>query len=226
MEKIVKKYIDGMGYIEFGRFYNKKNKKINSMNESPIIKSSMVKEISLKELQKLLDNNYIFNLIEHREKINIYKTKAQNLLSKYRFDIFIEYYYVKAYMKNENVEEATRIYLSHIKAFNNFHEPDKRKNNEIDFIESFNKLINDVKDLGSIDKTIVPVSTTGIPVDGAHRIAIALYFDLEINYAVFDLLDGKYDKEFFIQRGMPFEYIKKVDKLLRDIMITKDEDLA
>ena len=65
--------------------------------------------------------------------------------------------------------------------------------------------------MGSIDKTIVPVSTTGIPIDGAHRIAIALYFDLEINYAVFDLLDGKYDKEFFIQRGMPFEYIKKVD---------------
>ena len=222
----MKKYIEGMGNIEFGKFYINKNKRINSINESPIIKSSKVKEISLKELQKLLDNNYIFNLIEHREKIYVYKTKAQNLLSKYRYDIFIKYYYVKAYMENENVEEATRVYLSHIKAFNNFHEPDKRKNNEIDFIESFNKLINDVKDLGSIDKTIVPVSTTGIPVDGAHRIAIALYFDLEINYAVFDLLDGKYDKEFFIQRGMPFEYIKKVNKLLRDIMITKDEDLA
>lgn len=226
MEKLVKKYIEGMGNIEFGKFYINKNKRINSINESPIIKSSKVKEISLKELQKLLDNNYIFNLIEHREKIYVYKTKAQNLLSKYRYDIFIKYYYVKAYMENENVEEATRVYLSHIKAFNNFHEPDKRKNNEIDFIDSFNQLINDVKDLGSIDKTIVPVSTTGIPVDGAHRIAIALYFDLEINYAVFDLLDGKYDKKFFIQRGMPFEYIKKVNKLLRDIMITKDEDLA
>ena len=222
----MKKYIEGMGNIEFGKFYINKNKRINSINESPIIKSSKVKEISLKELQKLLDNNYIFNLIEHREKIYVYKTKAQNLLSKYRYDIFIKYYYVKAYMENENVEEATRVYLSHIKAFNNFHEPDKRKNNEIDFIDSFNQLINDVKDLGSIDKTIVPVSTTGIPVDGAHRIAIALYFDLEINYAVFDLLDGKYDKKFFIQRGMPFEYIKKVNKLLRDIMITKDEDLA
>lgn len=226
MEKLVKKYIEGMGNIEFGKFYINKNKRINSINESPIIKSSKGKEISLKELQKLLDNNYIFNLIEHREKIYVYKTKAQNLLSKYRYDIFIKYYYVKAYLENENVEEATRVYLSHIKAFNNFHEPDKRKNNEIDFIDSFNQLINDVKDLGSIDKTIVPVSTTGIPVDGAHRIAIALYFDLEINYAVFDLLDGKYDKEFFIQRGMPFEYIKKVNKLLRDIMITKDEDLA
>lgn len=226
MEKLVKKYIEGMGNIEFGKFYINKNKRINSINESPIIKSSKVKEISLKELQKLLDNNYIFNLIEHREKIYVYKTKAQNLLSKYRYDIFIKYYYVKAYLENENVEEATRVYLSHIKAFNNFHEPDKRKNNEIDFIDSFNQLINDVKDLGSIDKTIVPVSTTGIPVDGAHRIAIALYFDLEINYAVFDLLDGKYDKKFFIQRGMPFEYIKKVNKLLRDIMITKDEDLA
>lgn len=222
----MKKYIEGMGNIEFGKFYINKNKRINSINESPIIKSSKGKEISLKELQKLLDNNYIFNLIEHREKIYVYKTKAQNLLSKYRYDIFIKYYYVKAYLENENVEEATRVYLSHIKAFNNFHEPDKRKNNEIDFIDSFNQLINDVKDLGSIDKTIVPVSTTGIPVDGAHRIAIALYFDLEINYAVFDLLDGKYDKEFFIQRGMPFEYIKKVNKLLRDIMITKDEDLA
>ena len=90
MKKIVKKYIDGMGNIEFGKFYINKNKRINSINESPIIKSSKVKEISLKELQKLLDNNYIFNLIEHREKIYVYKTKAQNLLSKYRYDIFIK----------------------------------------------------------------------------------------------------------------------------------------
>ena len=206
----MEKLIEGMGKIEFGKFYNNKNKIISSLDETPIINSQKVKAISLNQLKKMLDNEYIYNLVPHREKINVYRTNSINLLSKYRFDIFVKYYYVKSYIENTNVTEAQEIYLSHIKAFNNFSEPDGRKNSKNDFINSFNSLIESVKTCNNLDKTIIPISTTGIPIDGAHRIAISLYFDLEIQYCVFDLLDGKYDEIFFLQRGMPYKYVEKI----------------
>ena len=59
MEKI----IDGMGKIEFGKFYNNKNKIISSLNESPILDSQKVKNISQNQLKKLLDNEYIYNIL-------------------------------------------------------------------------------------------------------------------------------------------------------------------
>ena len=205
MEKI----IEGMGKIEFGRFYNNENKIISSLDESPIIDSKKIQTISSVQLKELLDNDYIFNLISHRNKIIVYSTNPINLLSKYRFDIFVKYYYVKSYIENYDLKEAKKIYLSHIKAFNNFHEPDGRKNNAKDFIIKFNSLIENIKSCKNLDKTIIPISTTGIPIDGAHRIAIALYFDLKIQYCVFDLLDGKYDEIFFLQRECPINTFKK-----------------
>lgn len=214
----MKKIVDGMGEIEFGRFYNNKNKIISSLNESPIIDSKKVQTISLNQFENLLDNEYIFNLIPHRDKINTYRTSPINLLSNYRFDIFVKYYYVKSYIENYNLNEATEIYLSHIKAFNNFHEPDGRKNNANDFIIKFNSLIENVKSCKNLDKTIIPISTTGIPIDGAHRIAISLYFDLKIQYCVFDLLDGKYDETFFLQRGMPYKYVEKIKNISKKIL--------
>ena len=214
MEKI----IEGMGKIEFGRFYNNENKIISSLDESPIIDSKKIQTISSVQLKELLDNDYIFNLISHRNKIIVYSTNPINLLSKYRFDIFVKYYYVKSYIENYDLKEAKKLYLSHIKAFNNFHEPDGRKNNAKDFIIKFNSLIENIKSCKNLDKTIIPISTTGIPIDGAHRIAIALYFDLKIQYCVFDLLDGKYDEIFFLQRGMPYKYVQEIKDLSKKIL--------
>ena len=214
MEKI----IEGMGKIEFGRFYNNENKIISSLDESPIIDSKKIQTISSVQLKELLDNDYIFNLISHRNKIIVYSTNPINLLSKYRFDIFVKYYYVKSYIENYDLKEAKKIYLSHIKAFNNFHEPDGRKNNAKDFIIKFNSLIENIKSCKNLDKTIIPISTTGIPIDGAHRIASALYFDLKIQYCVFDLLDGKYVEIFFLQRGMPYKYVQEIKDLSKKIL--------
>lgn len=205
MEKI----IEGMGKIEFGRFYNNENKIISSLDESPIRDSKKMQTISSVQLKELLDNDYIFNLISHRNKIIVYSTNPINLLSKYRFDIFVKYYYVKSYIENYDLKEAKKIYLSHIKAFNNFQEPDGRKNNAKDFIIKFNSLIENIKSCKNLDKTIIPISTTGIPIDGAHRIAIALYFDLKIQYCVFDLLDGKYDEIFFYKEECHINTFKK-----------------
>lgn len=104
MEKI----IEGMGKIEFGRFYNNENKIISSLDESPIIDSKKIQTISSVQLKELLDNDYIFNLISHRNKIIVYSTNPINLLSKYRFDIFVKYYYVKSYIENYDLKEAKK----------------------------------------------------------------------------------------------------------------------
>ena len=47
MEKIIER----MGKIEFGRFYNNKNRIISSLDESPIIDSQKEYDITLNQLK-------------------------------------------------------------------------------------------------------------------------------------------------------------------------------
>ena len=103
------------------------------------------------------------------------------------------------------------MYLEHIKSFNNFIEPDGKKKGKKEFIENFNTLINDIK-INGINKTIIPITKNGEIIDGAHRLAIALYLNIKIQFAIFDLLDANYSKEFFLNRGYNLEYIKIIDK--------------
>ena len=208
------KEIPQMGNVPFGKFYNKKNIKIIDLNTSPIKNVRLVKSISNKTLEKCIDNTYIFSLLSKRKVYYVYECIPQKLLSYYRYDIYIKYFYVKSYVEKSNYMLAKRIYLSNIKAFNNFKEPDGRKVCKRDFIINFNNLINSIRNEKKI-KTIIPISKTGIPIDGAHRIAICLYFNINIPFVVFDLLDGKYDKEFFENRGMKRKYIEFVDEFIK-----------
>lgn len=199
--------LKGMGKIKFEqlRDSNKNEKNI------PIKNSKYLKTISYTELRNLLNNEYVVSLFKKRSRIRIFETQPINLISRYRYDVFIKYYYVQAYITKENYELAKEIYLNHIKSFNNFIEPDGRKKGPQEFIENFNNLIDNIKSTG-INKTIVPVTKNGEIIDGAHRLAIALYLNLKIQFAVFNLLDANYNKEFFISRGFHIEYAKIIDK--------------
>ena len=205
MEKKIE--IKGMGIIKFENLIDN-NKKLNGM---PIRNSKYLRTVTYKELTKLLDNNYILLLLPKRNKIRIFETMPINLISKYRYDVFIKYYYVQAYITKKNYELAKEIYLNHIKSFNNFTEPDGRKNEPNDFIQSFNNLIDTIKYTG-INKTIIPVTKNGEIIDGAHRLSIALYLNLKIQFVIFDLLDVDYSKDFFVERGFNLKYAKIIDK--------------
>ena len=199
--------IKEMGKIKFEKLIEK-NKNYKGM---PIRNSKYLKTINYKQLYKLIDNSYIFSLLPKRNKIRIFETIPINLVSQYRYDVFIKYYYVQAYITKSNFNFAKKVYLNHIKSFNNFMEPDGRKNTPESFIKSFNILIDSVKKEG-IDKTIIPITKNGEIIDGAHRLSIALYFNLKIHFAIFDLLDVNYGKDFFINRGFNQEYAKIIDK--------------
>lgn len=207
---MVVKEIPNMGKVVFDEFYSSKNIKINDVNSSPIKDSKLVKVLD--DIDNYLNNSYISSLLDKRDKYYIYSTKSNNLLSFYRYDIFIKYFYVKSYIENNNYELFKDIYLSSIKCFNNFLEPDGSKRSKNDFINNFNNLIDSIKNKGFT--SIIPISKTGIPIDGAHRVAICLYFKIDINYVVFDLLDGKYDRDFFKIRGMNPKYLKIIDDLI------------
>ena len=208
--KIKKKEIElqfeGMGKIKFEKLKDK-NKKSKGI---PIKKAELTDTINYKQFNNLLDNDYILSLIPKRNKIRIYKTMPINLISIYRYDVFIKYYYVQAYITKVNYEMAKKIYLDHIDKFNHFIEPDGRKNTPESFIKNFNNLIDDVKKHGV--KTIIPITKNGEIIDGAHRLSIALYLKVKVQFAIFDLLDANYGKNFFIDRGFNSEYAKIIDK--------------
>lgn len=208
-DKLIKIYeeIPGMGHIKFESLKDKNKKDSNN----PIKRSKYIRTISYQELEKLINNEYIFSLLKRRNKIRIFESNPINLTSKYRYDVFIKYYYVQAYLENKNYKLAQNMYLEHIKSFNNFIEPDGKKKGKKEFIEHFNKLINDIK-INGINKTIIPITKNGEIIDGAHRLAIALYLNIKIQFAIFDLLDANYSKEFFLNRGYNLEYIKIIDK--------------
>ena len=205
--------IKGMGKIRFEKLKDS-NKKLKGI---PIKNSKYLRTIPYMELEKLLDNEYIISLLKKRNKIRIFETMPINLISKYRYDVFIKYYYVQAYITQENYELAKKIYLNHIKSFNNFIEPDGKKKGPQSFIENFNSLIENIKCVG-INKTIIPITPNGEIIDGAHRLAIALYLNLAVQFAIFDLLDANYNKNFFINRGFNIEYVKIIDeKVVKNI---------
>ena len=182
-----------------------------NLNEIAIKNSKYLRSVSYQKIKDLIDNNYIVSLLPKRDKIRIFETMPINLISKYRYDVFIKYYYVQAYIINKKYDLAKEIYLNHIKSFNNFIEPDGRKTDKKDFIQNFNNLIDNIKSEG-IDKTVIPITKNGEIIDGAHRLSIALYLNLKIQFAIFDLLDTNYSKEFFVKRGFNPEYAKIIDK--------------
>lgn len=208
------KEIPNMGRIKFDKFYNSSNIVITDINMSPIKNSKLIKIVDENTANNLIDNQYIYSLLEKRKQYYVYECSPEKLISCYRYDVYVKYFYVKSYIEKDNYDLAKKIYLSHIKAFNNFFEPDGSKSSPDDFIDNFNILIESIK-AEDLNKTVIPISKTGIPIDGAHRLAICLYLKIKVSFLVFDLLDAKYDREFFVSRGMSDNYCTVIDNLAK-----------
>lgn len=208
------KEIPNMGKIIFDKFYNSSNIVITNINMSPIKNSKLIKIVDENTANNLINNYYIYSLLKKRKQYYVYECSPEKLTSCYRYDVYVKYFYVKSYIENNNYDLAKKVYLLHIKAFNNFFEPDGSKSSPDDFINNFNILIESIKAQG-LNKTVIPISKTGIPIDGAHRLAICLYLKIKVQFLVFDLLDAKYDKEFFTNRGMIDSYCAVIDNLIK-----------
>lgn len=105
MEEVIE--IPGMGNIKFEQLKDENKKEKNN----PIKMSKYIETIKYEELKNLIKNDYIMSLLKKRQKVRIYETSPINLISQYRYDVFIKYYYVKSYIENKNYDLAKEINL-------------------------------------------------------------------------------------------------------------------
>src|SRR5574344_416186 len=119
------------------------------------------------------------------------KIKARQLLCSNRFDLYAILLYVDHRVKGvADMSYATLVYKERTRALTGFSfvekEKEKEKNKFEDYIESLDKLIKDYQN-GSFDegRTLVPVDKDYVLIDGAHRVAVAAYFDGDVNVVRF-----------------------------------------
>ncbi len=123
-------------------------------------------------------------------------------LKQRRFDLIFKYLYLKC-PENDFVKEA---YLENIRAFNGFYEVEPSdgvaKNSAEKFLKSFNALYHSIKTDGFNKKMgVIPVGDNGEISDGAHRLAVCAYLDLDVETQS-DGRNDLYDYKFFTRQKM------------------------
>lgn len=167
----------------------------------------------MKKEAKSILNDYCLTKwrINPSEVLDVEYVEAKQFLRAERADLICKLIYIDSRIKNRNIDFATELYTEHIRAFSwgTFTEPGQEEKNSIEkYIETFDFLIENCKENGiSADKSAVPISEDGIILDGSHRTAIAIYFNLRLPVVRIPNNTVLYDMEFFKHRGLKKEYL-------------------
>ncbi|RBW66260.1 hypothetical protein DS893_05475 [Vibrionales bacterium C3R12] len=142
------------------------------------------------------------------EEYELRTVPAKSLMSPNRVDIYIKYQLIKAWYEESASPGDNgyyeQLYLKTIKLFtrNRFTEPgDSDKSSSRDYLVQFNGLLKSIA--SNYDKSLglVPVSEDGVPLDGAHRIAILALLDIDVEIVVIPKASAKYDLNHFKLNG-------------------------
>jgi FkbM family methyltransferase len=158
--------------------------------------------LTKEQLTRLL-NPHFFNFEKLNDVYHVEYKLPLDLLGSRRFDIIAKYIYAKHKKLGVNSSWAERLYMNHIYAFNNGIEGDgSSKESVMDFVNAYNELISSISHDGfDINKTVVPIGNHGEPLDGAHRVAVCLAYDLKVPVVRFDQ-SCCYDYRYFVSRGL------------------------
>ncbi len=146
------------------------------------------------------------NNIDKNRDYSVEMVPARNLICGDRFDLMAKWIYIDAYEKKQNTSIATHIYMDNINAFScgTFSESGtEEKNTFSKYVECFEELIEDIKKNGfNPEKSLIPVGANNTICDGAHRVAVAAYFNKNVWIIRFPQLVRNYDYIFFRRRLM------------------------
>lgn len=188
--------------------------------------SDYIKQVNIWKTDKSIFRPSILNDF----KSSLIKLNPVELLTPKRFDINAKLFFAKN--KNYNTNYPKDLYLNHIGVWNNFFEDIPRKTSGQDFIDSFNLLIESIKNQGFVDasKNYIPLKNKS-PYNGAHRIAASIINNKEV-YGMEDTSNGQYDcgYKFFRSRGlqpkfmdsMILEYISNKNNLFTVSIFASD----
>jgi hypothetical protein len=142
-----------------------------------------------------------------------------------RIDIAAKLLYIRYKEEKMGSNYGEEVYLNHLKVWNDFEEINPPKKGIVEFLESFDKIIRDIKE-NKFDSKKSPIilNTSNQVINGSHRLAAAIYFNKPVyikytenclgqyncNYEVFlskSRLHGHYGNQYI--DSMALEYIKR-----------------
>lgn len=136
------------------------------------------------QLEKLDNNCYLkYSLEDNCIQETI---EARKLLCTARFDFYAILVYIDQKVKGvKNLNYAIKLYQERTKAMTGrkISEPGNEEKNSLeDFLHVLDNMIDDFQNgRYDIERTFVPVDKYYVPLDGAHRVSCAAYFNKEIN---------------------------------------------
>lgn len=132
---------------------------------------------------------------------NLKKSTTQDakiFLTPLRFDIMAKYIYAKYKEKAIDSDWHTKLYLEHIKTWNNYNEKIQHggvsKKSKEDFLSSYNELMASIKNNGfNNKKSRIWINKNGNLLNGSHRVASCILFNKEISCEVKPSESGQLD---------------------------------
>jgi len=164
--------------------------------------------IKKNELKNLIEP-FIYKSLKKKE-YEVRTILAKNLLTWNRFDLAFKLAYlddIKVYPNN-----AIDIYKEDIKAqtLGKFIElgNEENKNNFENYIEHFTTTYNDLKANGFLEKkTLIPLSTDGAIINGAHRIASAIHLNETVSTISTEQDTMLVNYQYFFERNVPVKIL-------------------
>lgn len=160
--------------------------------------------------------------IDTTKKYKICEIPARNLICPERIDLMAKWIYIDAYEKKMKMKDAVSLYMAHLDAFSygSFIEPGKEWKNSLQiYIETFNSLIEDIKENGfDKRKSLIPVGANNVILDGSHRVAIAAYFDKTVSIICFSDCAVDFNTKFFGNNLLERKYLDQMVSRYVDIM--------
>lgn len=164
------------------------------------------------------------NLIESRlfsflqDQQTITEVDAVSLITPNRFDILIKLAYL--HYKDKSPEYANFLYDQHIICFGagTYSEPEKSHKNSLDaFLSDFNDIERDIAANGfQPDLSLIPLARDGSILNGAHRVAAAIFHNKKINVVKLDVPPSDFSLNFFVKNCIHWSVVSSALELLSE----------
>lgn len=156
--------------------------------------------------------------IDDNTPYSLERIDASSLVTPCRLDVLMKEYYVYSKLNGMNMEFATEMFKKQVHSITCFSDKENGqdyKNNQNSFVSEFDKIIDSIKTNGFDDEiSLIPISADNVVLDGAHRLACALYLNIKVNVIRFPHISVEsvvrpccYDYNFFKEYLLDLKYI-------------------
>ena len=131
----------------------------------------------------------------------IHIKNIKDFITDEHIDIIVRYLYIKSYIEGVEYDKYKMMYEKMMK---------KRVNKS--YYNEFNKIIDSFNKHGYLKEYPIPINNKGKMLNGSHRLACCLYFNINPYVCIFDEEDHEYNIEWFHENGFTSEEIIEIEK--------------